>query len=115
MEYYLTILDTPSIIPLIKIRTRNHFLSVEYDSWGGIDISERKCTLCNLNDVGDEIHYILKCPFFKNERKRYIDSYYYRWPNILRYRELMTMTSRNKLIKLSNFIKIVLALVRPQV
>ena len=72
MENYLINLNKSYTIPLIKIRTRNNFLPIENESWSGIEVSDRKCTLCDTNDIGDEIHFILKCPFFEQERKRYI-------------------------------------------
>ena len=47
------------------LETGNHFLPVETGRWEGIDISDRTCALCeNVNEIADEYHYILMCPFF---------------------------------------------------
>jgi hypothetical protein len=35
------------------------------------------CTHCNKNELGDEFHYILDCPFFEQYRNIYIPKYYY--------------------------------------
>ena len=29
----------------------------------------QKCTLCNLDALGDEYHYVLICPYFKQIRE----------------------------------------------
>ena len=58
--------------PLIKIRTSNHKLPVQFYS-GNIVFKpreERKCTICGSGDVGDEMHYILHCEAFNEERKK---------------------------------------------
>ena len=67
-EYYLTKLyDTDARI-LLKFRTSNHNLPVETGRWKNVPFVNRICKLCN-NDVGDEFHYLFKCPSFVNERK----------------------------------------------
>ena len=33
-------------------------------------ISERLCTLCNSDQIGDEFHFILKCKSLKNLGKK---------------------------------------------
>ena len=45
--------------PIIKLRTSNHYLPVETGRWNNTERHERKCTLCNENELGDEYHYIL--------------------------------------------------------
>ena len=39
---------------------------------------DRKCTLCNMNEIEDEYHFILQCPIYETIRKQYIKKYYYR-------------------------------------
>lgn len=53
--------------------------------------------------MGDEIHYLLVCPFFKNKRKQLIDCYFYKYPNILKFIELLETTNKEKLFKVSIF------------
>ena len=48
----------------------------EKDRWLRQDINNRKCTLCNTNEVGDECHYIFKCPFsLKIEIQYYLQDF----------------------------------------
>ena len=56
-----------------KIRILSHFLPVETGRWEGIDISDRTCALCeNVDEIADEYHYILICPFFNEQRKTFL-------------------------------------------
>ena len=57
-ENYLITLPKNFYLPLIKFRTGNHKLPVETGRWENIPHNDRKCNLCELNQVGDEIHLI---------------------------------------------------------
>ena len=93
---------------LFKLRTRNHKLPVETGRWDGLDISERKCSLCTRNDIGDEFHYILKCPYFHTERQLYLKSYYIQRPNMFKFGELLKTKSTSVLTKLSKFTELII-------
>ena len=109
LEEYLTILPRAKYIPLLKYRTANHFLPVETLRWQSIDISERKCTLCDNNqDTADEFHYLFICKYFDAQRKQYIKPYYFRRPNILKYKDLFSSKSQEKLSNLSKFVTIIM-------
>ena len=49
--------------------------------------------MCDKNDIADELHYLLICPFFAEHRSNYIDRYFYRRPNILNFKELLCLNS----------------------
>ena len=49
---------------LVKYRTGNHRLPVEPGRWDYTPSNERKCNICNKNDIGDEYHYWFACDFF---------------------------------------------------
>ena len=108
LEKYL--ITTPKCywLSLFKFRTENHRFPVETGRWDDTDYAERKCTLCNLNDVGDNFHYLLICPYFRTDRKRYLNSRYYTRPNILLYQELLAILDKKELEKLSTFTNILM-------
>jgi hypothetical protein len=109
LEPYLLDLCKLDALTLLKFRTGNHYLPIETGRWEGIDISDRRCNLCRqVNEVGDEYHYLFKCSFFNVHRPKYIKRYYIHNPNILKYQQLMQSRSQNELFKLSKFIKIVI-------
>ena len=95
-------------IPLIKFRTSNHKLPDEVGRWKNTLYAERKYSLCNKNDIGDEFHYLLICPFFQADRCYYLKSFFYRRPNTLNFKALLTSTNKKVLSNLSKFVKIIM-------
>ena len=95
--------------PMIMLRTANFKLPTETGRWSNVPIHERKCNLCVKNDLGDEFHYLLTCPFFKNDRKELLKPYYFTRPNIIKYKELLTSRNKMVLIKLSKFMNIIIS------
>lgn len=108
-ENYLTKLNGTNLLNMLKFRTCNHKFPVERGRWENVEYSERKCELCQKNDVGDNFHYLLVCPFFKNQLKQYLHPYYFQRPNVLKYKQLLNITSEVKLRKLSIFMKLIMA------
>ena len=66
MPKNITKLKKIDYLNILKFRTGDHHLPVEAGRWNNIEYSQRKCTLCNLNDIGDEMHMLLipVCPPF---------------------------------------------------
>ena len=64
--------------------------------------------LCDKNDLGDDFHYLLTCPYFEHDRTTLLKAYYYTRPNIIKYKELMTNKNTNEQINLSKFMKIIM-------
>ena len=107
-ESYLTTLPKRFYIPLIKFRTANFKLPIETGRWENVNIEDRKCMLCDKNDLGDDFHYLLTCPYFEHDRTTLLKPYYYTRPNIIKYKELMTNKNTNEQINLSKFMKIIM-------
>ena len=102
-EEYLLKLPRQLTINLAKFRTSNHRFPCETGRYNDIEYAERKCRLCDKNDIGDEMHYLLICPHFYEERVRLIPKYYYTRTNVIKFKELMSTQNENKLIKLAQF------------
>ena len=45
---------------LSKFRCRNVKIPIELGAHQNVPRMERKCTLCNLSELGDEFHYLFK-------------------------------------------------------
>ena len=71
-EKYLTTLNGSLLYTMFRFRTANHKLPVETDKWNNIELSERRCQLCESNNLGDEFHYLLECSFFFEMKDGYI-------------------------------------------
>lgn len=108
LENYFLSLPRKYYLNLFKFRTGNHKLPIEVGRWEGTAINERICSLCNLNDTGDEYHYLLKCPYFKPQRELLIKPYYIRRPNMLKFGEINKCKSTAVLTKLSQFMKMIM-------
>ena len=57
-ESYLTLLPERLRILFTQFRLGNTKLPIETGRWFNIDRNERYCTLCNINDIGDEFHLL---------------------------------------------------------
>ena len=103
-EEYINILSPKLRIAFTKFRCRNiSKFPVEAGCYMNINYNSRHCTKCNLDDIGDEYHYLFICPFFESDRKHFISRYYFKHPSMLKFSQLMT-TKGKKLIKLCQFI-----------
>ena len=70
-------LYTHTLIPIInRFASTNEPLKKEQGRYTNDRRENRKCTLCDRNDIEDEFHFVLKCPFYSLLRKHYIKEYY---------------------------------------
>ena len=88
-----------------KFRCRNHRLPVE--SARNVDRLSRVCTLCNIGDVGDEFHYVLKCPAFLDDRKILLRCNMYSRPSAFSFHKLFN-SNGPELHKLARFVKVIM-------
>ncbi|MEW8548255.1 MAG: reverse transcriptase family protein [Candidatus Thiodiazotropha sp.] len=108
LEPYFKLLPKHLYLNMVLFRTANHKFPIEVGRWNNIELEDRKCTLCCKNTIGDEFHYLLECPFFNNERLKYVSSFYYRRPNMLKYKELLSRQNVNHLRNLAVFMGIII-------
>ena len=55
-----------------KFRLSAHRHIIETGRYGDVNRDDRKFTKCNLQDIEDEFHFILKCPYYHDIRTQYI-------------------------------------------
>ena len=79
-------------------------VAIETGRHCGITRENRKCSFCDLNDIDDESHFIIICPFSRDLRKDYIPNYYVRRPNRQNFIDLLKSTSVKKLKSLAAFV-----------
>ena len=117
---YLALLPIEQRTLMTKFRTRNHNLPVCPNSHfkrktGDTDAKMSKnatafhCPLCRLNEIGDEFHYIFKCPAFASDRKKLIDARFTNRPNALKFQELFESSDVEVLSKLAKFSNIIMS------
>jgi hypothetical protein len=57
-------LNGRTLLDFFKFRTSNHKLPIECGRWQNIERNRRLCKLCQKEEICDEFHYIMECPFF---------------------------------------------------
>ena len=108
LERYLILLDCIDKINICRFRCRNIKIPIVTLGYTNRDTlyENRLCTICDMNEIGDESHYILRCPVFQSHRTRYISSYFIRNPNIA-ITQLFQSSNVSELRKLSKFISVI--------
>ena len=111
IKNYFSILPKDLWIPFCRFRTGNHKFPVEVFSWTSLYTprTNRKCTICNLNDIGDEYHYLMTCPVFEEFRDLYLPDFYKNRPSVFKFIQLMTTTNPKLLFRLAKLIREILA------
>ena len=69
-EQYLDVLDKGKRMSISRIRLSSHNFPIERMRYTKTKQEERICKICNLNQVGDEMHYLLNCTNTKIETQR---------------------------------------------
>ena len=105
LEQYLITVDKKSAITLCKFRAGNSKIPIVTGRFTGTERHNRICNLCQLNEIGDEFHYIMLCPNFLSSRKRFINRTYWTRPNTKKLRDLFSNTDPKELHKLAEFIR----------
>ena len=107
IENYLIELSYSLRISTVKFLTRTHHLPITYDRFNQQDKNkvDRKCKKCDLEEVGDENHYIFTCNFFAEERLKYLPDYSHRTSDFDSAWKIMLKYTGSNLIKLATFIR----------
>ena len=71
----LKVVPRPAYLPIIKFRTANHRLPIETGRYDGTPFDERKCPLCDSDQVGSEKHYLFECYYFQNIRQQHLTNH----------------------------------------
>ena len=103
-EIYLKLLPHNCIIALARFRTTNNKLPVNTLRFEQIDRNDRVCTKCQLQEIGDEFHYIFTCPYYKDKRQELLPRLLIYKPNVLKFYNLMNTNDKKLLFKLKIFV-----------
>ena len=89
---------------LSQFRLSSHDLEIERGRYANVDRDDRICILCNSNQIENEYHFLLTCPFYRDLRKTYLKRYYYQWPTLNKFDNLMSITNRTIVINLAKYV-----------
>jgi hypothetical protein len=104
-EPYLIKIHPDESQSIFRFRTANHLLPVETGRYEGIPFHDRLCNLCNTHEIATEKHYLMTCPYFDNERHRYLGNQIERHAT---FNEIMTPSSIVEMKELSKFSRIIM-------
>ena len=74
---------------LSKFRLSSHSLEIETGRYYDISRKDRLCTCCNMYVVESEFHFLLVSPAYHDIRRKYLTSYFCRWPTLNKFKLLM--------------------------
>ena len=104
-EDYLLSCNNRERISLTKYRCANSKIPV----YNQIYMYETElCTLCDLNVNGDEYHYIMICPYFRQSRELYLKHCLYTRPNMLKFSQLFSSENKRTLSRLAKLITVIM-------
>ena len=110
MSPYLTVLPQPQRTWLTKFRTRCHSLPICQNKFAkpGAPSKSKSCTLCNMDEIGDEFHYIFKCSWLESKRRKLIPPRFTSSPNALAFHDLFNSEETDVLTNLARFAKAIM-------
>ena len=108
MHNYLLNLPSQYMYAFCKFKCANHRMPIVSGRYANIAVDHRKCDLCDLNEIGDEFHYLFNCPFFREDRVRYIKRFFYISPNMYKMTQLFNYVSNKEMFNLAKFIYIII-------
>ena len=71
-ESYIDTLNYENRKIIAKLRLSNHNFPIEKLRYEGVEMESRVCNICNLEEVGDESHYTMRCQHAEVKRMREI-------------------------------------------
>ena len=105
LQQYLVKNISPKCRNIItKFRISAHKLSIETGRFNAVAREDRKCSKCNLNDLEDEFHFILKCPYYNDIRLQYIKPYFYNRPSAHKLTKLLGSNNTRTLCSLGKYL-----------
>ena len=104
-EKYLFVIENYILkILMTKLRLGILNLEVVLGRYEGIPREERFCKLCDSGLVEDEMHFVLVCNYFMNERQSFIPRYYREHPSEFKFCQLLQCSENSILTNLSKFL-----------
>ena len=107
MQNYIVNLPKPYIYSFLKFKCANHYMPIVAGRYSQTPIDKRKCILCNMEQIGDEYHYLLNCPYFCEYRIKYLKLYYHTQPSVWKMTQLFESTDPKEILNLAKFVSII--------
>ena len=107
LEPYLYSVPIIIALKVIKFRCRNNFIPVSRVNF--VSDINLDCPMCNTCSHCHEVHLLLECNYFRQDRFTYLGRYKFRTVNSEVYSDVMNVKCAKKLFKLGKFISCILS------
>ena len=77
---------------------------IEKRRYFNLERNKRVCSMCNLNNIEDEFHVILRCPAYIDLRRKYLKPRYSIRPSVFKLIQLFNTCCLSELRKLGYYI-----------
>lgn len=105
LSCYLSVIDKYYLKnALCKFRISAHSLRIETGRWLHNNRTERICSVCTLNEIEDEFHFMLICPLYNDMRLKYLPQYCFINPTRVKFIAMLQTEQRILLLNLSKYI-----------
>lgn len=104
-QYLLSVTILDHRRALSRLRCSSHKLNIEIGRRYGIDAEDRICNLCTLDEIEDEFHFVLVCPFFAGKRNE-LPAWAINFPTRHKFNLLLKSTDNSVLSHLSKYVYI---------
>lgn len=101
-EYLTCVKNDKHRKELSRFRLSSHSLEIETGRYTNINRDNRKCKLCSHDTVESEYHFLLCCTAYSDLRKKYHIKF--NWPNMAKFKYLMSVKRDLFLQNLAKFI-----------
>jgi hypothetical protein len=82
----------------------SHNLNIETGRFYNLDRHERMCSMCSLNVVEDEYHFILQCEKYIDVRRKHLKKYYWQRPSCFKLVQLLSVHNIKELNNLGKYL-----------
>ena len=105
VEPYILFNDSFKLKKLVcKLRCACLEIEVNEGRCRNVPYDQRFCQVCNLNQLGDEYHFLLICPFLREIRYKFIPKYFFQPHSKTKCNILLSVNSKYLFYQLSYFI-----------
>ena len=79
-------------------------LKIESGRFHNVTRRNRICNLCQLQDIEDEFHFILKCPIYNEYKQKFVKRYYRTRPRVFKLTQLLSTNNIKELNNLGKYL-----------
>ena len=105
LENYLLKLPDSQRIRTLRLRASLLRLLVTLERYDNIPYEQQVCTSRKSGHIGDEFHFILECQALQELKSKYIQEYFWKYPNVYKLGSLLSSKSIPLILKTAKFVK----------